>query len=83
MGLTTYIYRGYNPFTKYHGHPSCVFSRNQKKFVFLDVRFGMTSVTAPEKKGRQLNPIRDGELTPCNGTICHPLAGPGIIKHFF
>ena len=21
-GLTTYIYRGYNPFTKYHGHPS-------------------------------------------------------------
>ena len=22
MGLTTYFYRGYNPFTKYHGHPS-------------------------------------------------------------
>ena len=22
MGLTTYLYRGYNPFTKYHGHPS-------------------------------------------------------------
>ena len=21
-GLTTYLYRGYNPFTKYHGHPS-------------------------------------------------------------
>ena len=20
-GLTTYIYRGYNPFAKYHGHP--------------------------------------------------------------
>ena len=22
MGLRTYLYRGYNPFTKYHGHPS-------------------------------------------------------------
>ncbi len=22
MGLTTYLYRDYNPFTKYHGHPS-------------------------------------------------------------
>ena len=22
MGLTTYLYRGYNPFTKYYGHPS-------------------------------------------------------------
>ena len=21
-GLTTYLYGGYNPFTKYHGHPS-------------------------------------------------------------
>ena len=21
-GLTTYLYRGYNPVTKYHGHPS-------------------------------------------------------------
>ena len=21
-GLTTYLYRGYNPLTKYHGHPS-------------------------------------------------------------
>ena len=21
-GLTIYLYRGYNPFTKYHGHPS-------------------------------------------------------------
>ena len=20
-GLTTYLYRGYNPITKYHGHP--------------------------------------------------------------
>ena len=24
-GLTTYLYRGYNPVTKYHGHPSIVF----------------------------------------------------------
>ena len=24
-GLTTYIYRGYNPFTKYNGHPSSQF----------------------------------------------------------
>ena len=23
-GLTTYLYRGYNPLTKYHGHPSRV-----------------------------------------------------------
>ena len=22
MGLTTYLYRGYNPVTKFHGHPS-------------------------------------------------------------
>ena len=22
LGLTTYLYRGYNPLTKYHGHPS-------------------------------------------------------------
>ena len=22
MGLITYLYRGYNPVTKYHGHPS-------------------------------------------------------------
>ena len=21
-GFTTYLYRGYNPFTEYHGHPS-------------------------------------------------------------
>ena len=24
-GLRTYLYRGYNPVTKYHGHPSIVY----------------------------------------------------------
>ena len=23
LGLTTYLYGRYNPFTKYHGHPEC------------------------------------------------------------
>ena len=32
MGLSTYIYRCYNPCTKYHGHPSSnvVFEKNQQ-----------------------------------------------------
>ena len=35
MGLTTYLYRGYNPFTKYHGHPSivcCIFLFSSEVF---------------------------------------------------
>ena len=27
-GLATYLYWGYNPFTKYHGHSSTVFQKN-------------------------------------------------------
>ena len=34
------------------------------------------NVPAPSK-GYQLNPKVDGKLTPCNGTIWHPLEGPG------
>ena len=28
MGLATYLHRGYNPFTEYHGHPSRVLQAN-------------------------------------------------------
>ena len=28
MGLITYLYRGYNPVIKYHGHPSMIFPKD-------------------------------------------------------
>ena len=31
-GLATYLYRGYNPFTKYHGHPS---SSDLRSIIFF------------------------------------------------
>ena len=40
MGVTTYLYGGYNPFTKYHGHPSPdVFFPNATKMPGFCVKF--------------------------------------------
>ena len=36
MGLITYLYRGYNPVTKYHGHPSYfIFSKRIQVTMML------------------------------------------------
>ena len=38
-GLTTYLYRGYNPFTKYHGHPSAPLRIH--KLSEFDIKFAL------------------------------------------
>ena len=63
-GLTTYLYRGYNPFTKYHGHPST-------EFIWCPVRnrakqrkshLGLFSETRTlKKKGSTGSPDRSEE----------------------
>ena len=35
-GLTTYLYRGYNPVAKYHGHPSKVWLSIEIKHLILN-----------------------------------------------
>ena len=63
MGLTTYLYRGYNPFTKYHGHP------NMASYSLPNIPFRERIHIPPWKQGKSCSkaPAGRGYVGPQEG----------------
>ena len=73
MGLTTYFYRGYNPFTKYHGHPS-----SARPFTPHITQKSPHTMERRSPQGHQKSPHTNGHLNG-NTDIHHPVPCRNIL----